>query len=210
MCRASGLREKPLNFSISLLNVGMLAIPVLRCRVAPVLDWCSRIQIFPMDSSYKGAGRVLILPHLDATQRLKVLRAEGVSILICGTLSVDLLRHARRLGLIIISGVAGEVEEVVRSYWKNTLDHPKFWLPGCRGPRQHCSSRMVRGLPGDSVTRPRGRNGRIGRSNQPRAIGLGPGGFCLCPACSFKIPHEQGIPCVQVRCPRCGQIMERA
>jgi predicted Fe-Mo cluster-binding NifX family protein len=164
-----------------------------------------------MDSSYKGAGRALILPHLEPTQRLKVLRDEGVSTLICGAISVDLLRYARQLGLTIVSGVAGEVHEVVQSYWQNTLDDPKFWLPGCRRLQRYRSGLRVgkKGLC-DGEARLRGLGKRNSRRGQARAMGLGPGGFCRCPACGGKVPHEQGIPCMQVKCPRCGYIMERA
>jgi len=115
----------------------MLAVPVLRSRVAPVLNWCSRIQIFPEEPHQEGAVQELVLPHLEAVQRLQFLRENGVSTLICGALSADLLWQARELGLTVVSGVAGEVQEVVQSYWQNTLDHPKFWLPGCRGLRRY-------------------------------------------------------------------------
>jgi predicted Fe-Mo cluster-binding NifX family protein len=188
----------------------MLAIPVLRSRVAPVLNWCSRIQIFPEASSQEGAAQELVLPHLEAPQRLQFLREKGVSTLICGALSADLLRYAGRLGLTVVSGVAGEVDEVVQSYWQNTLDHPKFWLPGCRGLRRYRRGWLKeKGLPcnGQARTRSRGRNNSP--SSPPPEQGLGPGGFCQCPACGIQVPHEQGIPCVQLRCPRCSQIMER-
>jgi predicted Fe-Mo cluster-binding NifX family protein len=188
----------------------MLAIPVLRSRVAPVLNWCSRIQIFPEEPSQAGGGQELILPQLEAVQRLHVLRQEGVNTLICGALSADLLRYARDLGLAVVSGVAGEVHEVVQSYWQNNLDHPQFWLPGCRGLRRYRSGRLKgQGLPCRDQSRPRSRARRNSPSSPPPEQGLGPGGFCLCPACGLKVPHEQGIPCVHIRCPRCSRIMER-
>jgi len=115
----------------------MLAIPVLRSRVAPVLNWCSRIQIFPAQPARESLTQELLLPHLDAGQRLQVLRDHGVSTLICGALSADLLHRAGDLGLTVVSGVAGEVAEVVQSYWQNNLDQPKFRLPGCRGARRY-------------------------------------------------------------------------
>ncbi len=186
----------------------MLAIPVLRARVAPVLNWCSRIQIFPEEPSAEGFSQELILPHLEAAQRLKVLQEQGVSTLICGALSADLLRYAGEIGLTIISGVAGEVEEVVKSYWENSLDNPRFWLPGCRGARRYRSG--WRGGNGAPCNRKAGPGGHGRKSRRTPAIGLGPGGFCQCPACNFRLPHEQGIPCIQVRCPLCGQLMERA
>ena len=39
--------------------------------------------------------------------------------------------------------------------------------------------------------------------------GKGPGGFCVCPSCGKKIPHERGVPCFQLKCPDCGTAMVR-
>jgi len=35
------------------------------------------------------------------------------------------------------------------------------------------------------------------------AKGGGPGGYCVCPKCGYKIPHQRGIPCSQLLCPKC-------
>mgnify|MGYP003875802467 CR=1 FL=1 len=50
--------------------------------------------------------------------------------------------------------------------------------------------------------RRRGR-GRMG------GFGLGPGGFCICPQCGTRVPHQRGIPCYQTYCPKCGSPMTR-
>ena len=188
----------------------MLAIPVLRQRVAPVLNWCSRIQIFPEDPSLVDGFQELNLPQLEAPKRLQVLRDKGVNTLICGALSAELLVCAQDLGLTVVSGVAGEVQEVVDSYRQNTLDHPRFWLPGCRGPRRY--GRGWRGgqeLPCAGRSNSRSRSPKRAGSLSPSEAGCGPGGFCRCPACGCQMPHEQGIPCMQVQCPQCGRSMER-
>ena len=46
-------------------------------------------------------------------------------------------------------------------------------------------------------------NGRMG------GIGAGPGGECVCPACGHREPQQQGQPCNQKNCPKCGQVMTR-
>jgi len=34
-------------------------------------------------------------------------------------------------------------------------------------------------------------------------------GCCICQQCGEKLPHQQGIPCSSVTCPKCGIIMVR-
>ena len=40
--------------------------------------------------------------------------------------------------------------------------------------------------------------------------GAGPGGYCVCPNCQSRVPHNQpGNPCYAIRCPECGAAMVR-
>ena len=50
---------------------------------------------------------------------------------------------------------------------------------------------------------------RGGRGRQPEGFGLGPSGECVCSQCGTKIPHQQGVPCYEQRCPKCGASMTR-
>jgi len=43
----------------------------------------------------------------------------------------------------------------------------------------------------------RGRGG----GNKP---GSGPAGTCVCPSCGHSQPHQVGIPCYSIKCPKCG------
>ena len=52
----------------------------------------------------------------------------------------------------------------------------------------------------------RGRGmGRMG-GNRP---GAGPSGSCICPSCGASIPHQVGVPCYDLTCPKCGAKMIR-
>ena len=53
-----------------------------------------------------------------------------------------------------------------------------------------------------------GRGGGRGRMGGTRA-GAGPGGECVCPACGATAPHQAGLPCYQIECPKCGAAMVR-
>jgi len=41
------------------------------------------------------------------------------------------------------------------------------------------------------------------RGEVEEARGGGPGGYCACPKCGYKIPHERGVPCSTLECPKC-------
>jgi len=39
--------------------------------------------------------------------------------------------------------------------------------------------------------------------------GLGPNGYCICPACGYTEPHVTGQPCFSKVCPICGTRLTR-
>jgi len=41
------------------------------------------------------------------------------------------------------------------------------------------------------------------------AAGKGPGDYCVCEKCGYKIIHERGIPCSSLKCPKCGINLKR-
>lgn len=51
--------------------------------------------------------------------------------------------------------------------------------------------------------------GRGGRRGRMGGFGSGPGGQCVCPSCGATVSHQQGQPCYEVQCPKCGTPMTR-
>lgn len=67
---------------------------------------------------------------------------------------------------------------------------------------------------GGEVVMPRwgrgfGRGGGRGRMGGP--LTAGPGGSCICtnPECKNEVFHQVGVPCYQMKCPKCGSPMVR-
>ncbi len=199
-----------------------LAIPVFRSRVAPVFNWCSKILLLEEQATSGAAGQEIVLLNMNAFDRLRILRAEGVRILICGALSPDLLSYGTRLGCHIISGVAGDIDEVLQAYQARQLTQPRFRLPGCAGPYRHCQTgRKTRSSDGVHGAKPehlrsqddfpiwaakgeslQGQN-LDRQEGRTRSLRSGPRGFCTCLRCGLKIRHERGLPCSQAYCPQC-------
>jgi predicted Fe-Mo cluster-binding NifX family protein len=50
-----------------------------------------------------------------------------------------------------------------------------------------------------------GRGRQYGGQNQSNATM----GFCICGKCGHQEPHQQGMPCIEQRCPNCGETMTR-
>jgi len=70
---------------------------------------------------------------------------------------------------------------------------PRYYGTGSRAQRLGASARM----------------GRVGGRGQGGGFKAGPGGYCVCPNCGQKEPHQLMQPCYQVRCPQCGSPMTR-
>ena len=51
-----------------------------------------------------------------------------------------------------------------------------------------------------------GRGGGRGRNN---GGAFGVGGYCVCAQCGEKIPHQRGIKCTSLQCPKCGRQLIR-
>jgi hypothetical protein len=209
----------------------MLAITAFQGRVAPVLNWCSKILIISRDVTEGGPGRELILSEMSGFERLRVLREKGVGTLICGASSPELLNYGEDLGLHIIHGVAGEIHEVVQAYFEQRLDQPRFRLPGCAGRRRYrsgkagfepgsCSSthkenrtKPVRGKGScgefESIRKRKLDNFILKGSILLQNVGKELGGSCVCPHCGTRVLLESGTCCGEILCPGCRRFLDR-
>jgi hypothetical protein len=193
----------------------MLAIPVFRSRVAPVLNWCSKVMLFLENApDSTPCDEIALDDAVDCFERLRVLRSKGVTTLICGALSSDLLRYAEDLELKVICGVAGCISDVLDAYKEHNLDQPHFWLPGCRCGNRFSGSERRSTMPGKAERgfgqgQGKGRGDMQGGAGRMGGKSAGPGGECVCAACGTTAPHERGTPCTQMMCPKCGGQMTR-
>ncbi len=52
------------------------------------------------------------------------------------------------------------------------------------------------------------RQGKFKQTTE-EAEGGGPGGYCICPKCDYKIKHQRGTPCSTIKCPKCKEKLTR-
>lgn len=75
-------------------------------------------------------------------------------------------------------------------------------------------------MPGGNRTGPEGNGpmtgrqsgkglGRGGGRGRNKGGSFGPGGYCVCAKCGEKVPHQQGVKCTTLKCPKCGKTMIR-
>jgi uncharacterized protein len=48
-----------------------------------------------------------------------------------------------------------------------------------------------------------------GRERMGSSFAAGPVGDCICPKCGYKQKHQRGIPCTNMKCPKCNIFMTR-
>ena len=89
--------------------------------------------------------------------------------------------------------------------------------------RRKTARALVKGMAvkmeGGEVTMARGRGFGAGRGSSAGGgrgrmgggFAAGPGGICVCtnPDCRNEAGHQAGVPCYQVKCPKCGSPMVR-
>lgn len=47
------------------------------------------------------------------------------------------------------------------------------------------------------------------QSEIKEATGKGPSGYCVCEKCDYKTPHQRGVPCSNLKCPKCNINLKR-
>ena len=167
-----------------------VAFAVWDDRIAPVFDVARHVHLVETDSGRIVEEGEKDLPEDAAAQRARRLADLGVGTLVCGAISRPVQDAVAAFGIRVVPFVAGDLRDVVRAWLAGGLDRSAFRMPGC-GAR---GGRRLR----------RRRSGRGGGGPAPAT-----GGDCVCPRCGHGEPHERGVPCSQVTCPKCAARMAR-
>jgi predicted Fe-Mo cluster-binding NifX family protein len=196
------------------------AFPFWDKRIAPVFDTARQIHLVEAESGEIVSESQEPLAEDRPVQRTLRLVELGIDTLICGAISRPMHGLVAAYGIQVIPFVAGDLKEVIRAWLSGHLERDAFAMPGCCGRRGRRFRGMEEGHPEVNIMNRRGRGmgagggkgqGQGGR--RPGGMGgplaAGPDGYCVCPQCGQKEPHERGIPCVDRPCPKCGTAMTR-
>jgi len=107
-----------------------VAIPIFRSRVSPILDSCTRIILIDIEHNQEIERSEIHLNGLSLIERVSVLQKSSVKTIICGAISDMFQNMLQNVKIYLITGIAGEVEQVVGAYLSESLNDPQFYMPG--------------------------------------------------------------------------------
>jgi predicted Fe-Mo cluster-binding NifX family protein len=110
-----------------------IAIPIWEDKVSPVMDTATRLLVIEAENMVEASRFETVLEDQDKIRKCYLIQNLGVDILICGAISRPYCRGIMATGIGVISGIAGNPEEILKAYLKGTLSHSRFSMPGCKG-----------------------------------------------------------------------------
>jgi len=109
-----------------------VAVPECRGRVAPVFDSCQRVVMFDVVEGRSEAVGAVDLRQFTTAMRVGLLRAYGVSTLLCGAISTVAERALLATGVEVQGFICGDVARIVQAYTDGSFSHATYAMPGCR------------------------------------------------------------------------------
>lgn len=195
-------------------------------RIAPVFDTARLIKVIEAEAGKIISEASLTLIDDHPAQRALGLAEMGVNELVCGAVSLGQQALIAAYGIKVVSFVSGDLKEVVQAWLQGRLDSNIYAMPGCCRRRSKAGGLQTDAAQEVSVMNGRGRGmgqgaGRgqeagKGRGQGGRGLGhmggplaAGPAGNCVCPQCGHTEPHQAGVPCTGLKCPKCSSVMTR-
>ena len=107
-----------------------IAIPVFRSRISPVFDSCSRVLLVDLEHNREIKRTEITFEDLSVLERLGMLSRLGVTNVICAGISQSFHDKLTAAKISPITGIVGEVGEVLSAFMCDELNDPHFYMPG--------------------------------------------------------------------------------
>lgn len=187
-------------------------------RIAPVFDVARHLVLIEVESGRIVSETDGTLPADDLGEKVRLLAGFGVNVLVCGAVSRFLHGLVASYGITVVPFVAGDLREIIQAWLDDRLDE-RYAMPGCcsrtrrktlRGRRPGQRDPFRDASPGDGLHHRTGLGTGLGQPVRGFGEGLAAvenPGSCICPRCGCIEVNQAGIPCLHMRCPRCGSMM---
>ena len=110
-----------------------VAIPIFNKRVSPVFDWCRNLLLLEISPGGDVKRREVELDCIKPEDRARRLVDLEAGMLVCGGISEQLLTLVESMGIRVIPGVAGGIDDVLEALMEGNLPQPHLMMPGCKG-----------------------------------------------------------------------------
>jgi predicted Fe-Mo cluster-binding NifX family protein len=107
-----------------------IAIPIFRNRISPILDTCTRLMVADCEDAAVTQKKEIVLDFCSQFERFEILRKLNPDAVICCGVSDVFDKMLRSASIRLISGIAGDVDQVVKAFMNDRLGDPRFRLPG--------------------------------------------------------------------------------
>jgi predicted Fe-Mo cluster-binding NifX family protein len=107
-----------------------VAIPVFESRVSPVLDTCQRMVVVDVEKSREINRQELGLDKMSIHERIEVMSRCGIRKIICAGVSDVMCRFLAGRNIVLISGIAGNIDQIITAYLGSRLNDACFVMPG--------------------------------------------------------------------------------
>jgi predicted Fe-Mo cluster-binding NifX family protein len=116
--------------TLAVATMERIAVPVFESRISPVLDACKRILLVDIDNGRVVDRQEISLENVPLVDRIDVLASRGVCKILCAGVSDLMCKYLVTRRITVISGIAGELDKIIRAYLCNRLDDACFVMPG--------------------------------------------------------------------------------
>jgi len=107
-----------------------VAIPIFRSRVSPIFDSSTRVMLVDIEHNNEIERSEIYLDELSKTERVTILQKLKVKTIICSGISDMLQNMLQSEKINLVTGIAGEIDQVVAAFLSERLNEPQFHMPG--------------------------------------------------------------------------------
>ncbi len=95
-----------------------------------MLDTCTRLLIIDFEGKVRVERREISFDVYSPSERFEIVKKLKPDAIICCGISEVFDKMLQSAGIRLISGIAGDVEEVAEAFLSNRIDDPCFRMPG--------------------------------------------------------------------------------